>query len=50
MSDFDLATLAREAREQVHPGEPPLDAITAPTARDRGATGSRSSLLLPSWR
>jgi hypothetical protein len=33
MTDFDLATLAREAREQVQPGAPPLDAITAPPGR-----------------
>jgi hypothetical protein len=37
MTDFDLATLAREAREQVQPGKPPLDAITArPVRRPRG--------------
>jgi len=36
MIDFDLATLAREAREQVRPGEPPLDTITAAAPRPRG--------------
>ena len=36
MTGFDLAALAHDAREQVHPGEPPLDAITAPPSRRRG--------------
>lgn len=35
MSDLDLEALGREAREQVRPGEPPLDRITAVRRRPR---------------
>jgi hypothetical protein len=49
MTGFDFATLAREAREQVRPGEPPLDAITTQPARPRGrwiAFGAAAAVVL----
>jgi hypothetical protein len=49
MTGFDFATLAREAREQVRPGEPPLDAITSQPARPRGrwiAFGAAAAVVL----